>query len=127
MQTRIALAVAALLGTACLVEVHRVSDPRPAFRRAHEEALREEGGGGRARELNVLAWDPNDHELVRVSLPLWLCRKFESRVDWDDEGEERAARAVRRHVRMEELEKARPGILVEVEEEDGERVLIWLR
>ena len=34
---------------------------------------------------------------------------------------------MKRHVRLEEIEKAGLGVLVEVEEEDGEQVLIWLR
>ena len=75
----------------------------------------------------MLVFDPDDHQLVRVSLPMWLCRKLDGKVDWDDEREARVARSVRRHVRLEQLERAGLGVLAEVEEEGGEQVLIWLK
>jgi hypothetical protein len=52
-------------------------------------------------------------------------------VDWEreigDDDRDRVARRVRRHVRLEDIEKAGLGILAEVEDEDGEQVLVWLR
>ncbi len=121
--------VAGLLGAGCLVQVDHVKDPSQAFREARAEAARFQGRPGPARQVNVLAYDPDDHELVRVSLPMWLCRKLDhhTQLDFDGDGEERAARAVKRHVRLEDLEKAGLGVLLEVEEGDGEQVLIWLR
>jgi len=116
-----------LLGTGCLVQIDHVADASAAFREARAEANRYQGRPGPAHEVNVLVYDPSDRELVRVSVPLWLCRKFEGKVDLGDEGEDRAARAVRRHIRLKDLEKAGLGTLVEVEEEDGEQVLVWLR
>ena len=116
-----------LLGTGCLVQIDHVSDPRSAFREARAEAQRYQGRPGPAHQVNVLVYDPGDRELVRVSVPLWLCRKLQGKIDWDDRGEERAARAVKRHLRFEDLEKAGLGTLLEVEEEDGDQVLVWLR
>ena len=34
---------------------------------------------------------------------------------------------MKRHVRLRDLERAGLGLLVEVEEEDGEQVLLWLK
>jgi len=130
------LAVAALsLGeAACLVQITHVADPRPIFGEARAEAERLTGRPGRAHELNVLVWNRDDRQLVRVSLPMWIVRKAERRIDWDDddafEGDRRAKDHVRealRHVRLEDLEKAGVGILAEVEEEGGNQVLVWLR
>ena len=129
------LAVAALsLGeAACLVQITHVTDPRPIFGEARAEANRLAGRPGRAHELNVLVWNHGDRELVRVSLPMWIVRKAERRIDWDDDafdGDRRAQDHVRealRHVRLEDLEKAGVGILAEVEEEGGDQVLVWLR
>ena len=77
----------------------------------------------------MLAFDASERELVRVSVPLWLVRKAQGRIDWDDddvrEGDVRARVAERlRHIRWEEVGR---GILVEAEEDGGEQVLIWLR
>jgi hypothetical protein len=109
-----------------------VGDPRAAFAEARDEALAVQGRPGPARELNVLVWDRDDRQLVRVSLPMWLVRKAESAAheveyDLDDEQAEHVHRTLRRHVRLEDLEKAGLGVLVEVEEDDGEQVLVWLR
>jgi hypothetical protein len=60
---------------------------------------------------------------------MWIVRAAEKRVDWEKEwdDDDEVARRVRRHVRLEDIEKAGLGILAEVEEEDGEQVLVWLR
>jgi hypothetical protein len=123
------LVLAAVLQAGCLVNIERVDDPRAAFHTARTEALRFQGKPGPAHQLNVLVYDPGDKEMVRVSVPMWLARKAAAHVDWDDatgpDGE--AARRVRRHVRLEDIERAGLGILAEVEDEDGEQVLVWLR
>ena len=130
----LAIIVAAATQAACLVQITRVKDAGPVFEQARRDAERYQGRRGPAHELNVLVFDPNEGELVRVSLPMWLVRKVERRVDWekelagDDDGRrDHVARHVRRHVRLEDLEKAGLGILAEVEDEDGEQVLIWLK
>jgi hypothetical protein len=135
--TRTAMMVAAVgalaLGQAgCLVRVTRVSDPGAAFERAREEALRFAGRSGPASELNVLAFDPSDRKMVRVSVPLWLVRAAEGEIDWDDMDPDGEHRRWRRHkkvggLRWKDIERSAPGILMEVLEDEGDRVLIWLR
>lgn len=130
-------ALVLLLQAACFLEVDHVSDPRPAFRRARAEAEKVQGQRGPAHRLNVLAYDPDDGELVRVSLPLWLCRKIEKEVDWDEgdrewsradrDNAEKMRRRLKRHVTLEQIEKAGLGILAEIEDDDGSQVLIWLK
>jgi hypothetical protein len=125
----LAVILAASSQAACLVQVTRVADAGPVFERARREALRYQGRPGPARELNVLVHDRSEGKLVRVSVPMWFVRAAERRVDWkrewDDDDE--VARHVRRHVSLEDLEKAGLGVLVEVDEDDGEKVLVWLR
>lgn len=129
----LAVAVLAVLETGCLVQVTKVSDPGPIFRTARAEAERLVGRTGRPRELNILVFDPKDDELVRVSVPMWLVRKAERHAEWDDlefgddEVSDRVHRSLRGRVRLEDLEKAGLGTLIEVDEEDGEQVLIWLK
>jgi hypothetical protein len=132
---QLGLAAVAALGlseAACLVQITHVADPRPIFAAARVEAERLTGRPGRARELNVLAWDRDDGELVRVSLPMWLVRKAERRIDWRGEAEDGDharghVRSALRRVRLEDIEKAGLGILAEVEEDGGDQVLVWLR
>ena len=130
-----ALAVAilgGLLGTGCFVSVTHVSNPSAAFAEARAEAARFAGRPGPARSLQVLVYDPGDRELVRVSLPMWLVRKLEHEVDlddgdWDDQGGDKVRHALRGRISLRDLEKSALGTLIEVEEEDGEQVLVWLR
>lgn len=127
----VALGLLGALEAGCIVHVTHVSDPGSAFLRAREEALRAAPRGARATELNVLAWDPGDREMVRVSVPLWLVRKADRHADWDlDFGDERDRGRWRRRMdgmRWEDIERAGPGILLEVMEDEGDRVLVWLR
>ena len=128
------LVLAAAFQAACLVTVEQVSDrtAATAFDKARAEAQAVAGRRGPAHELNVLAYDPDDRELVRVSVPMWLARKVAHEGHGavsreDDSAEDRAARAVARHVSLKALERAGLGVLLEVAEDDGEQVLIWLR
>jgi hypothetical protein len=124
------IVLAAVLGTGCLVDVHHVSDPGPAFRRAREEALRYQGRGDPVRSVQVLVYEADEKNLVRVGVPLWLAREISHDVDWEDDTDgdtDRLARRLRRHIRWKDLEAARPGLLLEVEEEGGDLVLVWLK
>jgi hypothetical protein len=130
-----ALAVALLgacLATGCFVSVTHVANPAAAFDEARAEAARFAGRPGPARSLQVLVYDPGDRELVRVSLPMWLVRKLEHEADWDDDewddqGGDKVRHALRGKLRLRDLEKSALGTLIEVEEEDGEQVLVWLK
>jgi hypothetical protein len=122
-----AVLVAGLIEAACLVDVEKVSNPGPAFAKARREAAQAARQGGRADSLNVLAYDPEDQELVRVSVPMWLVRQMDCDDSDLDLGDDKTRRKLERHLRLEEIQKAGPGLLVEVEEEGGEQVLVWLR
>jgi hypothetical protein len=129
----VTLAAAAAAG--CLVRIEHCTDPAAAFREAHAEADHIIGHGEKAKQVNVLVFDPDDEKLVRVSVPMWLAKKAYHIAEGDDDpgtdtsgdAGERAARELRHRIPLAELEKAGPGILVEVEEDEGEQVLVWLR
>jgi len=128
------VAVAALLETGCLVQITKVDDPRPIFQQARLEAGRYAGKTGRAREVNVLVYEPAERQLIRVSLPIWLVKKIEKHanegdfeIDLDDDDAEHVRRVLKRRIRIEDIEKAGLGTLVEVDEDDGEQVLVWLK
>jgi hypothetical protein len=122
----------AILSAGCFVEVRHVDDPRPAFDRARAEAAQEAGRPGRAHQVNVLVYERDDQQLVKVSLPLWIARKIAKHegggeIDLDDEVGERVRGRLQHRLRLEDLEKAGRGMLVEVEDDDGSQVLVWLR
>jgi hypothetical protein len=79
----------------------------------------------------VLVYDPHDRELVKVCLPMWIARKIagheEGEIDFDDEAGARVRERLGRRLRFEDLERAGLGTLVEVEDDDGSQVLVWLR
>jgi hypothetical protein len=128
-----AVGLGALLGTGCFVDVSHVSDPEPAFRKARAEAEALAGRQGPARSVQVLVYDPGERELVRVSVPMWIARRIEEESDWDEieldesDGGDRALRALRGRISLKDLERSALGTLIEVEDEDGEQVMVWLR
>jgi len=95
----------AWLSTGCLVEIDRVADPGAAFAEARREAARFQGRPGPAHHVNVLVYDHDDGQLVRVCVPMWLARRIARHEGGDvdaEYGEARAEEKVRRHVRLEQ-------------------------
>ena len=128
------LLVPALLLTAlqwgCFIQVKSVDDPGAAFAGALAEARRLNGRSGPPQHLQILAFDDADRKLVRLRLPIWLLGDLDEDdldldVHWDDDGE-KLKRYVRKHLRLSEIQKAELGVVVEIEERSGDRVLIWL-
>jgi hypothetical protein len=127
-------AMAAVLETGCLVQITRVIDPRPMFEQARLEAGRYAGRPGRAHEVNVLVYEKDEGQLIRVSLPIWVVKKLEQHVDrgdvvidGDDADLDHVRRVLKRRLTVEDIERAGLGTLIEVNEEDGEQVLVWLK
>lgn len=137
----VVVACLGVVAAGCFVQIDHVGDPETHFRAAHAEASRYQGRPGPAHQLNVLVYDPSDHEMVRVSVPMWLARKAAERhiddaefdIDLgiaDKDSNEHVSKALRRRVKggdLRQLEKLGLGIVAEVEEGSGERVLVWLR
>jgi hypothetical protein len=77
----------------------------------------------RPRELWVLAWDPDNERIVRLSMPFWMLRlgkqKFtvaQGRTGVDLE-----------HLELDfnELERIGPAVVFDYRDPDGGRVLLW--
>jgi hypothetical protein len=114
----------AVATTGCLVDVDvdHTGNPGAAFAAAKKEAERAQGQSGKATEVHVLVYDPKDGELVRVAVPVWLAKKFANDEAGDSEVPPQAAKGLRLA-----LEQAGKGVMVEVQEDSGEQVLVWLR
>ena len=139
MLQRLAITAALAYATVgCLVNVTHVSNPDRYFDEARRSANAVAGQEGPARELRVLVYDANERKLVRVEVPLGLVRRLADNedFDWDFDDHDlchsgsRGCVDVRRKLRKfrgRDLEKLPLGPLVEVTEDDGERVFVYLR
>lgn len=75
------------------------------------------------QRMHIMAWDEDDEQLVTFALPFWLLRLKSGPIQlsaysqgWDDRGVS---------FRIEDLERAGPGIVLDVSEQRDGRVLIW--
>ncbi len=141
MPQRLAITLTLAFATSgCLVNITHVSNPDRYFDEAMRNAKAVAGQQGPAQELRVLVYDADERKLVRIELPLGLVRRLtrDSEFDWDfDFGDHdfchsgsrgcSEARRKLRKFRGRDLEKLPLGPLVEVTEDDGERVFVYLR
>lgn len=94
-------------------EPHRVSGDRP---RSTVEL----------QSMKILAWDPTDNELARITLPFWLLRlkrepiEFGTYIAQDDVGDDGSP------LDVEDLEAHGPGLVLDHTTSRGHRVLVWL-
>lgn len=77
----------------------------------------------RPEQLNVLAYDPNDGRIVRVSIPFWLLRMKMGNQTIDFNGNKMNLDDLR--LRVEDLERFGPTLIVDHSSTDGDRVLVW--
>jgi hypothetical protein len=90
------------------------------------------GNGQLLSTLHVIAFDPDDDELAKISLPFWLLRMKSGPIrineysdGWDDRGVS---------FEIKDIENAGPGIVVDVNSDDVDpgrrrrdgRLLIWV-
>jgi hypothetical protein len=111
--------------TGCIVQIEHTSNPDAAFDQAREEAAAAFKEGGSARDVKILVYDRGDENIVRVNVPLWLAKKLSK----DDDGDFLKGEGIHvgQKVRLEDLEKGGKGTVIEVEGDEGERVLVYLR
>jgi hypothetical protein len=95
-----------------------MGDRGPVLKRKPPEAP----AGHNLKNIQVIAWDPGDEELVRVTLPFWLMRLSDGPINVSAES---AVPGVRLSMTVEELERFGPALLIDHMEEDGSRILIW--
>lgn len=79
----------------------------------------------RADTLWVLAFDPDEDRLVRVSLPTWLLRMGHRKMRVMRNGN--GFDFERLNLDVDELERIGPAVVFDFRNQDGARVLLWTR
>lgn len=74
-------------------------------------------------ELNVMAFDPDDGRIVRVSIPFWLLRMKMKGTTIDFNGNQMDLEDLK--LTVEDLEHYGPTLIVDHRSTSGERVLVW--
>ena len=87
------------------------------------ESAREAGAStARLDAMNMLAWDPKERRLVRFSLPFWLLRLKSGPIAFSGYASGLDDRV---SLRVEDIERYGPGIIVDHTTPSGQRVLFW--
>jgi flagellar basal body-associated protein FliL len=74
-------------------------------------------------ELNVLAFDPDNGRIVRISIPFWLLRMKMHGTTVDFNGRKMDLEDLK--LTVEDLERFGPTLIVDHKNTGGERVLVW--
>jgi hypothetical protein len=104
----------------------RYGNPTPIFAvRGGNAVLTREiphSARGELQTLHVLNWNPDDESLFRTDLPFSLLRLKEGPIEVVDSeaGEPRGL-----SLRVSDIERFGPALLMDQELEDGHRLLIW--
>ena len=98
----------------------RIVDGRPEY--MDDRTAPAGGSTTPLKTLHMMAWDDDEEQLVQFAIPFWLVRLKSGPIrlsaytqGWDDRGVS---------FRIEDLERAGPGIVMDFTERDG-RVLVW--
>ncbi len=73
--------------------------------------------------LNVIAFDPDDNRIVKVSIPFWLLRMKMKGTTIDFNGSQMDLEDLK--LTVEDLERFGPTLIVDHASASGERVLVW--
>jgi hypothetical protein len=101
-----------------LIEFDSLERPQPSRRIAELPT-----STVRPETLWVLAWNPGEERVVKVSVPFWLLRLGKKKIDVTSG--DRTFDLERLDLDVEELERIGPVLLIDARSPSGERVLIW--
>lgn len=75
------------------------------------------------RDLWILAWNPENDRLVRISVPFWVLHFGKRRMDLASSG--RTVDLDRLNLTVPGLERIGPALILDFRPASGERVLVW--
>jgi len=100
-----------------LIEWDSMDRPREA-----ERVTERPTSSSKPTNLYVLAWNPEDGRLARVTLPFWLLKLGRRKMNFLDNGDFDFERL---EFDVPELERIGPALVLDYRSPAGERVLIW--
>lgn len=74
--------------------------------------------------VSVVAWDPDDRQLARVRLPFWLMRLAGAKAQFVA-GDDAMRDLTDAKLTVGDIERAGPGLVLDHQDADGRRVLVW--
>jgi hypothetical protein len=77
---------------------------------------------GQLRSLEMLGWDCNDSELVRVTIPFWMVRMKPGGINVASSDQKRS---VRLSLSVDDLEGYGPTLLLDHTDEEGYHLVLW--
>jgi hypothetical protein len=80
-------------------------------------------GAGRPETLYVMAYDPDDGGLVKVTIPFWLLRMKMNNAKIDLGGNRMELEDLK--LTIEDLDRLGPTLVLDQRNEGGDRVLVW--
>lgn len=104
-----------------LIEMRPSSEGGPVVHREPQKPRQ-----GPLSNLHVLAWNAEDKKLVRFTMPFWLVRLSGSKpINIRGDGEEDWLGSANIKVTAEEIERRGPGLIVNLTNARGVRVIVW--
>ena len=74
------------------------------------------------RSMEMLGWDCNDEELVRVTIPFWMVRMKPGKISVSSDDQQRS---VRLSLSADDLEGYGPTLLLDHTDEEGSHLVLW--
>ena len=88
------------------------------------EKARPNKSGKRIEDIHILAWDPDEDKLARIRIPFWLlAMKSGGRIRLNSGS--RVFESDELPLEIEDLERHGPGLIIDVTDREGQRVLVW--
>lgn len=104
-----------------LLELDRNDEPRPTRRLSDLPT-----SSRKPTNLWILAWDPDEERLSKISLPFWMLRLGHNNVDVRHRGDSGADFDLENlDLDFVELERVGPLLILDFRAPDGRRVLVW--
>jgi len=119
-EEQFAAARARFAGQTPLIEIRRNDEPV-----VHRELVDKADSRAKLETLRILAYDPGDRKLVRVSIPFWLIRLMPGKhfSFLNDNGFDFDSERVR--LTAEDLERLGPSLILDEQDRHGAYVIVW--
>ena len=99
-----------------------IRDGKPAYT---AERTKNATSPSSVKTLHVMVWDREEERLARFTVPFWLLRMKSGPIELSAYGSKLAGSGV--DLRVEDIERFGPGVLLEHSADAGDRILIWSR